>query len=108
MCIRDRALSDRISIIRNGRIIESGTLAELRHLHDTTVEATLRQPPVGLEHVQGLSKLVVDGVQVKFSVESDHLDDALAALGRHGVTALTSQPPSLEELFLAKYEGQLK
>ena len=101
------ALSDRISIIRNGRIVESGTLAELRHLHDTTVEATLRTAPVGLENVPGLSKLAVDGTHVRFSVESDHLDAALAALGRHGVTSLTSQPPSLEELFLSKYEGQL-
>jgi len=101
------ALSDRISIIRNGSVIETGTLAELRHLHATNVAATLRQTPTGLDRVPGVSNLVIAGTHVSFSVEAEHLDDALAALGRHGVSALTCQPPTLEQLFLSKYEGQL-
>jgi ABC-2 type transport system ATP-binding protein len=96
-------LCDRVSIIRSGRTVESGTLADLRHLTRTSVSAELAQPPTGLEHLTGVHDLAVEGVRATFEVDTVHLGAALEALGRFGVRTLTSQPPTLEELFLRHY-----
>ncbi|MFE2752113.1 ATP-binding cassette domain-containing protein [Actinosynnema sp. NPDC059335] len=98
------ALCDRVSIIRNGRTVESGTLADLRHLTRTSVAAELVDAPEGLADLPGVHDLVVEGRRVRFEVDTDHLDTALRALVRGGVRTLTSQPPTLEELFLRHYE----
>jgi ABC-2 type transport system ATP-binding protein len=55
---------------------------------------------------RGLHDAVVDGTEVRCSVEADHLGELVAALGSRGVTSLTCQPPTLEELFLARYQAQ--
>ncbi|WP_092608199.1 ABC transporter ATP-binding protein [Raineyella antarctica] len=96
------ALADRISIIRAGRVVETGPLAEMRHLHNTRVRAELARPvqPGALHAVEDL---VVDGAQVSFSVDDVHLDEVVAALSSHGIRSLTSEPVSLEELFLSAY-----
>ncbi|MGH3412262.1 MAG: ATP-binding cassette domain-containing protein [Marmoricola sp.] len=96
-------LCDRVSIIRAGRRVESGTLAELRHLTRTSVSVELARPPEGLESLTGVHHLLVEGTRVRCEVDTDHLDGALAAMGRYGVRSLTSQPPTLEELFLRHY-----
>jgi ABC-2 type transport system ATP-binding protein len=96
-------LCDRVSIIRAGRAVETGTLAELRHLTRTSVSAELADAPDGLDRVAGIHDLVVEGHRVVFEVETEQLGDALAALGRAGIRTLTSQPPTLEELFLRHY-----
>ncbi|WP_309110733.1 ABC transporter ATP-binding protein [Saccharothrix sp.] len=101
------ALCDRVSIIRNGRTVESGTLADLRHLTRTSVSAELAGAPNGLASLAGVHDLVVEGQRVKFEVDTDHLDGALRALVSSGVRTLTSQPPTLEELFLRHYEDEL-
>ncbi len=101
------ALCDRVSIIRAGRTVETGTLSELRHLTRTSVSAELAHAPHGLEHVPGLHGLVVEGHRVVFEVETEQLGEALGALGRAGIRTLTSQPPTLEELFLRHYGDQL-
>jgi ABC-2 type transport system ATP-binding protein len=104
------ALCDRISIIREGRIVESGTLAELRHLTRTSVMAETGRPIVGLEQVAGihaLERLDEAGRHVRFEVESDHLDEAIARLSAAGIQALVSHPPTLEELFLRHYGDDL-
>ncbi|MFI9812147.1 ABC transporter ATP-binding protein [Saccharothrix variisporea] len=101
------ALCDRVSIIRNGRTVESGTLAELRHLTRTSVSAELAGPPNGLASLPGVHDLKVDGQRVRFEVDTDNLDGALKALVSSGVRTLTSQPPTLEELFLRHYEDEL-
>ncbi|MGW4110936.1 ATP-binding protein DrrA1-3 family domain-containing protein [Actinosynnema sp. NPDC004786] len=98
------ALCDRVSIIRNGRTVESGTLADLRHLTRTSVAAELVDAPEGLADLPGVHDLVVEGRRVRFEVDTDHLDTALRALVRGGVRTLTSRPPTLEELFLRHYE----
>ncbi|MEJ2854341.1 MULTISPECIES: ABC transporter ATP-binding protein [unclassified Saccharothrix] len=100
------ALCDRVSIIRNGRTVESGTLAELRHLTRTSVSAELAGAPNGLAALPGVHDLKVDGQRVRFEVDTDHLDQALRALVSSGVRTLTSQPPTLEELFLRHYEDE--
>ena len=99
------ALSDRISIIRSGRIVESGTLSEMRHLHATKVEAELAGPVPDLHRLAGVEKLQVDGRTVTFSVDADGLDGAIAMIGDVGIKALVCSPVSLEELFLSKYAG---
>jgi ABC-2 type transport system ATP-binding protein len=97
------ALSDRVSIIRNGRIVETGTLEELRHLRRTSVIADLRSEPDGLTSLAGIHDAVIDGRRLTCEVDSDALDGLLQALGQVGVTSLVTQPPTLEELFLRHY-----
>jgi ABC-2 type transport system ATP-binding protein len=97
------ALSDRISIIRAGRVVQSGSLAELRHLTRTTVVAETASPADGIGAVPGVhNPQTLDG-RVTFDVDSEHLDDAVKALAALGVRALTAHPPTLEELFLRQY-----
>ncbi|KAA1395164.1 ABC transporter ATP-binding protein [Aeromicrobium ginsengisoli] len=96
-------LCDRVSIIRAGRTVESGTLADLRHLTRTSVSAELSQAPTGLDGLTGVHDLAVEGMRATFEVDTVHLGAALQALGRFGVRTLTSQPPTLEELFLRHY-----
>jgi ABC-2 type transport system ATP-binding protein len=100
------ALCDRVSIIRNGRNVETGTLADLRHLTRTAVAADLTTPPTGLEAIPGVHDLDVRGTHVRCQVDTEHLDALLAALTRAGVRSLTSQPPTLEQLFLRHYESE--
>jgi len=98
------ALCDRVSIIRNGHIVETGTLADMRHLTRTSISAELAGPPDGLTSMAGVHDLVAEGNRVRFEVDSDKLDLVLKQLVSTGVRTLTSQPPTLEELFLRHYE----
>jgi ABC-2 type transport system ATP-binding protein len=98
------ALCDRLTIIREGRTVETGTLAELRHLTRTSISAELAGPPDGLARLPGIQDLEVDGNRVRFEVDTSELDGVLRALTSTGVRSLVSQPPTLEELFLRRYE----
>ena len=98
------ALCDRVSIIRSGRTVDTGTLADMRHLTRTSITAELATAPADLNGVAGIHNLVIDGSQVRFDVDNAELDAALRQLTTFGVRALTSQPPTLEELFLRHYE----
>ncbi|WP_433116942.1 ABC transporter ATP-binding protein [Micromonospora sp. CA-246542] len=100
------ALCDRVTIIRNGRDVETGTLSELRHLRRTSIEAELTGPVDGLGQLSGVHDLRVDGQRVRFDVEDAALDSALRRLTEIGVRSLVSQPPTLEELFLRHYQGE--
>ncbi|GAA2793603.1 ABC transporter ATP-binding protein [Streptomyces showdoensis] len=97
-------LCDRVSIIRKGRTVESGSLAELRHLTRTSVVAELAGPPDGLAGLPGVHGLDVRGHRVRLQVDTDRLDAVLRSLTGAGVRSLTSTPPTLEELFLRHYE----
>ncbi len=99
------ALADRVSIIRAGRVVESGTLAELRHLTRTSIAAELKAPPSGLAELPGVHDLQLDGSRVHLQVDSDQLDEVLRHLSAAGVRSLASQPPTLEELFLRHYRA---
>lgn len=101
-------LCDRVSIIRAGRCVESGTLSELRHLTRTSIAAELRKAPTGLDQLTGVHDLVVQGQRARFEVDTDHLDEAIGALSDFGIASLTSQPPTLEELFLRHYGDELE
>ncbi|MFI8368620.1 ATP-binding cassette domain-containing protein [Streptomyces sp. NPDC085466] len=96
-------LCDRVSIVRKGRTVESGSLAQLRHLTRTSVTAELAAAPAGLDRLAGVHDLRVEGRTVRLQVDTDKLDPVLAALLASGVRSLTSTPPTLEELFLRHY-----
>ncbi|SNT57975.1 ABC-2 type transport system ATP-binding protein [Asanoa hainanensis] len=100
------ALCDRVSIIRAGRTVESGTLAQLRHLTRTSIHAELAGEPNGIGALPGVHDLVVEGERVRFQVDNAELDTVLRALSTVGVRGLTSQPPTLEELFLRHYQKE--
>ncbi len=100
-------LCDRLTIIRNGRTVEQGTLAELRHMTRTAVDAVTLRPPVGIQDVPGVRGLTVEGHRVGFEVDGEQLDAAIAALSSFGIESLSSNPPTLEELFLRHYGEEL-
>jgi ABC-2 type transport system ATP-binding protein len=96
-------LADRVTIIRAGRAVESGTLADLRHLRRSRVVAEVVGEVPDLARLHGVSDVHVDGRTVSCSVEPDAMTDVLGALTAAGVRSLTSAPPTLEELFLEAY-----
>ena len=97
------ALCDRVTIIREGRTVDSGALADLRHLSRTSVRAEVTRPPDGLAGLPGVHDLDVSGDRVSCQVDNDALGEVLARLVAAGVRSLASQPPTLEELFLRHY-----
>ncbi|HEX6230937.1 MAG TPA: DUF4162 domain-containing protein, partial [Actinomycetota bacterium] len=100
-------LADRVSIIRQGRIVESGTLAELRHLTRTTITVETTRPADGLARLPGVHDLhVVDG-QVRFEVDGEHLEGAMRQLAGLGVRSLVAHPPTLEQLLLRHYGEEI-
>jgi ABC-2 type transport system ATP-binding protein len=97
------ALCDRVTIIRAGRAAESGTFDELRHLTRTTVSARTRVPADGLGGMAGVHDLSSDGDNIRFSVDPGDLNTVMRRLTDFGIRAMTSSPPTLEELFLSHY-----
>ncbi|GAB4585733.1 ABC transporter ATP-binding protein [Nocardia sp. IFM 10818] len=100
------ALCERVSIIRHGRTVETGTLTELRHLTRTTISVETTGSPAELEKVPGVHDLSVNGSHVRFDVDPAHLDDALRAVAALGVRDLVSTPPTLEDIFLRHYRDE--
>jgi len=100
-------LCDRVSIIRSGRCVESGSLAELRHLTRTSITADLESVPDGLDRLPGVHDVEIDGHRVQLEVDTNRLDPVLDALQTGGVRSLLSQPPTLEDLFLRHYGDRL-
>ena len=101
------ALCGKVSIIRDGRTVQSGTLADLRHLTRTTVVAETTAPVVGLADVPGVHHPETRDGRITFDVDTDHLDAAMSLLAAAGITSLTAHPPTLEELFLRQYGDEV-
>ncbi|BCL18064.1 ABC transporter ATP-binding protein [Micromonospora sagamiensis] len=101
------ALCDRVSIIREGRTVESGTLAELRHLTRLSVTVETVRPVTGLDRLAGTQLVGQVDDRLQLEVDPAHLDELLGHLVRFGVRSLTSAPPTLEELFLAHYGDRI-
>ena len=97
------ALCDRVSIIRSGRTVESGTLSELRHLTRTSIAVETAEPPAGIDVLPGVHDLVVDDHHARFDVDTAELEAVVRRLAPLGVRSLTSTPPTLEEMFLRHY-----
>ena len=100
-------LCDRIGIIKDGAMVESGTLSEMRHLTQTrfTVETMSPIPQKVLSDLSGVFNVKVDGKHATFSIESDAINLVLQNLAQYGVVNLNSNPPTLEELFMRHYSA---
>ena len=99
------ALADRVTIIRAGRTVETGTLAEMRHLTRTTLDAEL-EGPAALDALPGVHDAVMEGTRLRCEVDNAALNEVLRRLTAIGVRTLTCRPPTLEELFLRHYADQ--
>jgi ABC-2 type transport system ATP-binding protein len=99
------ALCEHVTIVRRGRVVEAGSLAELRHLTRTSITAELCGPPDALADLPGVHGLQVDGTRVRCEVDTSRLDPVLARLAAIGTRGLVAAPPTLEELFLRHYES---
>jgi ABC-2 type transport system ATP-binding protein len=97
------ALCDRVSIIRMGRTVESGTLGELRHLTRTSIAVETSSPLTGIEALPGVHDVLVEDHHARFDVDTAQLDAVMRRLAPLGVRSLTSTPPTLEEMFLRHY-----
>jgi ABC-2 type transport system ATP-binding protein len=98
------ALCDRVSIIRKGRTVETGSLSDMRHLTRTSLSVELASPPNGLAALPGVHDAKIDGRRVNLEVDTAKLDEVLTHLTKAGVRSLISRPPTLEELFLRHYQ----
>jgi ABC-2 type transport system ATP-binding protein len=96
------ALCDRVGILRDGKLVEMGTLDEMRHLSALTVEARFDGVIPDLSAVPGVSAVEADGSMVRCQVRGS-IEPLVKVLAAAGVTELLSREPSLEELFLAQY-----
>jgi ABC-2 type transport system ATP-binding protein len=100
-------LCDRVTIIRQGRTVQSGTLEELRHLTRTSISVRTQRSADGIADLAGVHDVVHDDGRVSFDVDSDHLDATIRHVADLGVVDITSHPPTLEELFLRHYGDEL-
>jgi ABC-2 type transport system ATP-binding protein len=96
-------LADRLSIIRDGATVSSGTLTELRGHTRTTIHAVLDRVPDPAD-LATLREVRLDGSRLSATVESDRIGQAMTLLAGYGLASLTVEPPSLESLFLRFYE----
>jgi ABC-2 type transport system ATP-binding protein len=103
--IEVEALCDRIGILRAGRLVDFGTLAEMRHLTALSVEATFDGPAPVLSRVPGVVAVQVEGTTLRCQVQGS-IEPLLKELASTGVTKLLSRERSLEELFLAHYGNE--
>lgn len=102
------ALCDRVSIIRQGKRVESGTLSELRHLTRTTVNVEAGSAAMELEKLPGVHDVSQEGLKYRFSVDSNAMTEVMEVLLPLGIKALTAEPPSLEDLFMRHYGGDIR
>jgi ABC-2 type transport system ATP-binding protein len=98
-------LCDRVGIIREGKIIETGTLSELRHLTRTNLFVETKQPMTGLHDIKGVHGIEEKDNGLTFQVDTEELDNVIKYVSQYGVKKLESAPPTLEDLFMRHYEG---
>ncbi len=98
-------LCNKVSIIRQGKIIESGYLEELRHLTRTRMEIQTQMPVEGLDKVKGVHDIEKRNNSISFQVDSEELDNVIKYISQFGFIKLESAPPTLEDLFMRHYEG---
>ncbi|MCL2368917.1 MAG: ABC transporter ATP-binding protein [Oscillospiraceae bacterium] len=97
-------LCDRVSIIRQGQVIESGTLQELRHLTRTSITVQTERPIKNLAAQSGVHDILQEASGTMFSVDTEVLGQMIHYLGQYGIIALECTPPTLEQLFMRHYE----
>ncbi len=99
-------LCDQISIIKDGKIIESGKLEDLRHLTMSKIKTTTKSPIIGLGEDERVFDYIVKDDIASFSVDGANLGDVIKDLSKFEIITLESQPPTLEELFMSHYEKE--
>ncbi|MGY3716471.1 ABC transporter ATP-binding protein [Sutcliffiella cohnii] len=97
-------LCDRVGIIRQGEIIESGSLTELRHLTRTRLIVQTKEPITDLSKLNGVHEVENSRNSISFQVDADQLDIVIKYLGQYGIVKLESAPPTLEDLFMRHYD----
>lgn len=100
-------LCDTISIIKEGRIIESGKLADMRHLTRSKVKVKTRKPLGDLTQLPYVHDPVIEDDLITFGVDGDRLGEAMAQISQHDILLLETQPPTLEDLFMSHYEKEV-
>ncbi|RUL51631.1 ABC transporter ATP-binding protein [Lysinibacillus antri] len=98
-------LCEKISIIREGKIIETGTLSEMRHLTRTNFIVQTKQPISELANFKGIYHLLENNDGLSFQVDSEKIDEVISYISKFGIVKLESAPPTLEDLFMRHYEG---
>ena len=101
-------LCDRISIIRQGKVVESGSLGDMRHLTRTTIIAETTRPVTELATLPGVHNVESSDGSLRFDVDAEHLDVAVRHLSSAGIRSLVSQPPTLEQIFLRHYGDSIE
>jgi ABC-2 type transport system ATP-binding protein len=101
-------LCDKLSIIRKGEIIETGTLGELRHLTRSAVSVTTARPVTGIDNNPHIHDMAKEGDKLSFNVDSDALGEIISHISQFSVITLDSAPPTLEELFMTHYQDGRK
>jgi ABC-2 type transport system ATP-binding protein len=99
-------LADKVVIIRQGKVVEQGTLSELRHLTRSAVTIETEKDVHVLASVQGVHDFVQKGTEAKFSVDNEAMNTVLAEAVQLGVKKFESVPPTLEDLFMRHYEAE--
>jgi ABC-2 type transport system ATP-binding protein len=98
-------LCDKLSIIRQGKIIDSGTLQDLRHLSRNNVTIETVQTLDALSSLSGVYNVTQDNQNTRFKIDNDQMDTVMAYLSSKGIKRLEIVPPTLEELFMSHYAG---
>ncbi|MEC5425500.1 ABC transporter ATP-binding protein [Virgibacillus sp. C22-A2] len=98
-------LCDKVGIIRQGQIIETGTLSELRHLTRTNLFVETKQPMTSLSELKGIHDIEEKEQGQAFQVDTEEMDNVMKYIAQYGVIKLESAPPKLEDLFMRHYEG---
>ncbi|TLP97443.1 ABC transporter ATP-binding protein [Nesterenkonia salmonea] len=101
------ALSDRLSIIRAGRVVESGTLAELRHMTRTTFEVETTHSVEALVGLSYVHNIRTSGARSLFEVDAEHIQDVMARLTRLQTQSIVAHPPTLEQLLMRHYSHEV-
>lgn len=99
-------LCDRVGIIRQGKIIESGSLSELRHLTRTHILVETKQTISSLSELKGVHEITETEQGLSFQVDTEELDNVFTHISQFGIVKLESAPPTLEDLFMRYYEGK--
>jgi len=99
-------LCDRVGIIRQGKIIETGTLNDLRHLTRTNLTIKTKEPIVSLNELKGIHNIEEKGSELSFQVDTEEMDAVIRYISGFGLLKLESAPPTLEDLFMRHYQGE--
>lgn len=102
------AVCDVVGIIRQGKIVESGSLKELRHLTRTSITVELENREFNFDNIAGIHNISKKGEKIIFSAADEYMEDVMKVLATLGIKSIVAEPPTLEELFLRHYGEELK